>query len=130
MNEEKNEVEMKENIQNKEDKSKANNLCILSILLNFVPPLLTGVFSSIFNSNLNGESFISSVIFKVLYFILGVCPTAAFIIIIYVRIKYPKNTFGKVLMIFYIVGIIIYIFLFVAILVTCSSALNEMRGCY
>ena len=66
MNEEKNEVEMKENIQNKEDKSKANNLCILSILLNFVPPLLTGVFSSIFNSNLNGESFISSVIFKVL----------------------------------------------------------------
>ena len=127
INEENKELELKGNLHNNnEDNQKANNLCILSVVLNFVPFVLIGLFSSIFADTLNRETIISSVIFEIFSLILRVCPVLAFIIMIYVRVKYQKNTFGKVLMIFYIVGIIIGIISFALLLFTCFS---EMRKC-
>ena len=91
-----------------------------------MPSVLIGLLSSIFAGTLNGESIISSIIFDIFSLILRVCPVLAFIIMIYVRVKYPKNTFGKVLMIFYIVGIMICIISVALFLFTCFS---EMRNC-
>lgn len=57
---------------------------------------------------------------------------AALVIIIYVRVKYPKNIFGKVLMWFYIVAFIMYVVLTIAVIIAigiaCGACLNECEG--
>ena len=47
---------------------------------------------------------------------------AALVIMIYVRVKYPKNIFGKVLMWVYIVLFVMYVLFMVAIIIACGIA--------
>ena len=47
---------------------------------------------------------------------------AALVIMIYVRVKYPKNVFGKVLMWVYIVLFALYIIAMVAFIIACGMA--------
>lgn len=47
---------------------------------------------------------------------------AALVVIIYVRVKYPKNIFGKVLMWVYIVLFILYIITMAVIIIACGIA--------
>lgn len=47
---------------------------------------------------------------------------ATLVIIIYVRVKYPKNVFGKVLMWVYIVLFALYIIAMVAFIIACGMA--------
>lgn len=47
---------------------------------------------------------------------------AALVIMIYVRVKYPKNVFGKVLMWVYIVLFALYIITMVAFIIACGMA--------
>ena len=60
---------------------------------------------------------------------------AAVVLVIYVRVKYPKNIFGKVLMWVYIVAFIVYVVLTVAVIIACGIAcgacVNECQtiGC-
>ena len=58
---------------------------------------------------------------------------AALVIIIFVRVKYPKNTFGKVLMWIYIVFFAIFIIIIAAIIISCGlacgSCAESCEGC-
>lgn len=49
---------------------------------------------------------------------------AALVIIIYVRVKYPQNIFGKVLMWVYIAIFIIYIITLAVVIIACGIACN------
>ena len=55
------------------------------------------------------------------------------VIIIYVRVKYPKNTFGKVLMWIYIVMFVLYIITMAVIIIACgiacSACIDECEKC-
>ncbi|MBQ4466074.1 MAG: hypothetical protein II916_08950 [Oscillospiraceae bacterium] len=54
---------------------------------------------------------------------------AAFVMMLVTRIKYPKNTLGKVLMWIYIVGAILAALAAILIIVACASCLNELSHC-
>lgn len=103
------------NKQNKNEKTrpkdnkKANIICLISLILQYVPVLLQisiGINSDIYK--------------KFVY----ICLLVSFILMIVVRVKYRKNKFGLILMILYIINIIATIILFALALFTCHQALN------
>ena len=113
-----------------EDNKKANMFCWISLGLFLAPILLAVVFeaaNSIFDINyLENAGNISSEISGLFYI-------GALVFMIIVRVKYPKNVFGKVLMWTYIVLTVISIITMVAMIIACSIAcstcMNEMQGC-
>ncbi|SFC17137.1 hypothetical protein [Ruminococcus albus] len=97
-----------------EDKKKANTMCIISLLLMFcVNPLIVEI-------SRNGYENITS--------ISGFSGLAALILMIYVRVKYPKNTFGKVLMIVYIVFFVLGLIWLTLIMAMCASCMKDCHG--
>ncbi|MBP5269014.1 MAG: hypothetical protein J6Z29_10710 [Ruminococcus sp.] len=94
-----------------EDKKRANNLCLISLILGHGLSLFSYILTQIIDMHT--------------YSIFGTAGLIAFILMIYVRVKYPKNKFGKVLMILYIVEIIIAIIALIAIIAACASCLND-----
>ncbi|WP_294479502.1 hypothetical protein [uncultured Ruminococcus sp.] len=105
-----------------EDKRKANILCLISL---------------IFGQGLSVLSFVLSKTYK-----LGISPLTAilgissFILMIYVRIYYPKNKFGIVLMTIYsieavliLIGVIAVIIMCYSLISSCNSCFNDCRGC-
>lgn len=108
------------NVNTLEDDKKANKLCIISLVLKYVPSILIGgVYSAVDSSNS---------IANALTLLLGLGPLAALILMIYVRVKYPKNTFGKVLMWLYIIEIVFSLIAIVIIMITCAGILNSCKG--
>ena len=120
-NEENKELENEKKItNNNEDNKKANMLCILSIALAVVPMLIGPFFRSILPEN--------SVILENISAILKIGFPAAFIIMIYVRCEYPKNSLGKVLMILYIIIPIIPVIFACLFLAMCFGAAPSCPG--
>lgn len=105
---------------NEEENKKANKLCIISLCLKYIPTIITGSFYGI-----TGES--NSVINSLIN-LLGLCPLAAFIIMIIVRVKYPKNKFGKIIMWIYIIELILVIIGVIILLIACGAILRDCRG--
>lgn len=120
-NEENKELDVKKNItsnnddDNNNNNQKANKLCIISLALAWVPNLIDEFFWNILPEFVL-ENFSS---------VSGICGSIALIIVIYVRVKYPKNIFGKVLMIFYIITGILAIVGACLAIVTCVDQLNN-----
>ena len=58
---------------------------------------------------------------------------AGIVLVIYVRVKYPKNIFGKVLMWIYIVLAVLILIAFIVMLVACTLACSYLietcQGC-
>ena len=100
-----------------EDNNKANILCFISLALKYIPSILTGIFYGITDNLKNTNNPIIS--------LLGVGPLIAFVLMIVVRVKYPKNKFGKVLMWIYIVELIISLILIIVIVIACAKILND-----
>ena len=63
-----------------------------------------------------------------LYGVTGLAELAGFVLMVYVRVKYPKNVFGKVLMWIYIVGFILYLIAAIVLLIACISCANSCSG--
>ena len=92
-----------------EDNKKANLLCTISVLLYFVGPLaifIIALFSSLISRSLG--SIISA--------LSGATRIAAIVLMIVARVKYPNNTFAKVLMWIYI-GLAILAAIFVVLFI-------------
>lgn len=90
----------------------ANNLCVVSLLLYFLGGFVFGFIPGL------GK-------------ILGMLsPLAAIGIMVYVRIKYPQNIFGKVLMIVYIVLTILAIIGLILLVIMCRQLANSCQGMY
>ena len=93
-----------------EENKKANKLGIISVILYFGGPVLSYIFYIIMyalttvSSSVYSEA--STILYGLLTMVLGVlsigCRTTAYVFMIIMRVKYPNNTFGKVLMWVYI----------------------------
>ena len=97
------------NNSQEEDNKKANLLCTISVLLYFVGPLaifIIALFSSLISRSLG--SIISA--------LSGATRIAAIVLMIVARVKYPNNTFAKVLMWIYI-GLAILAAIFVVLFI-------------
>ena len=99
------------NERRKEDDEKANKLCIISLLIMIIPNILVRIFE------IKSISMILLAAFG---------PLISYVIMICVRVRYPNNTFGKILMALYIIGIIVVV---IALCVTIQSCLNNLQSC-
>lgn len=128
-----------ENRQDLEDK-KANNLSYISIALLFIPKLLVFLTSFIFEKLIYiNNNFISSIINNIssgIYTIIPLTYIIGLILMINVRVKYPKNKTGKIAMWLYIITTSIEILLLILVLIfltftliSCVSCIGEMKGC-
>lgn len=99
---------------------------------------ITGTLSAIMNTIMGMDtSFMNDRTNAIAGMLGGVASTAlliaALVIIIYVRVKYPKNTFGKVLMWIYIVLFAIFIIIIAAAIIACGVAcgacVDAIEGC-
>ena len=113
------------NQETPEEKAQANKLCLYSIGCTILGHIATGLYAA-----LTGE--VSSLVGSISS-LLGV---AGLILMIVVRVKYPKNTFGKVLMwiyivyfIFAILSIIAAVILFAWFCYSCTEATNSGQSC-
>lgn len=97
-----------------EEKKAADKLCIISLCLMYGFNILSYIIAQ------SGSS--------AFYSISGIATIAAFIMMIVVRVKYPKNKFGKILMIIYLIQLAIGILAFLALMIMCQSCLHDCRG--
>ncbi len=102
----------KEQVYTKEDKDKANLLAAISLLCFLAPWLISGLFLKT-----DFEYIVSN--------LSGVLELASFVLMIYVRVRYPKNVFGKVLMWLYIVLGILFIISMIIFFVACISCVQS-----
>ena len=125
-----------ESEQNVYNDKHANHLCIISLACSLLPPIITAIIITIVSALTGPEySDIPSIIMNILGTIDTLGVIAGIAMMIYVRVKYPGNTFGKVLMWLYIIlaalAVILFIIYMVVALVaciSCLSCLNDMPG--
>jgi len=103
-----------------EEKRKANKMCWISVILMYGPASLRYLLAKIMSASTYLQ------MYETLGTLAAASALAAFILMIVVRVKYPKNTFGKVLMIIYLVQIALAILAILVFAAMCNSAL---RGC-
>ena len=123
-------------MNNPDDERKANVFCIASLICVFLPRVLQFLGYLLFGTLLQQvgrESVLYDRIsgalsaFGILFLIAGI------VLVIYVRVKYPKNIFGKVLMWIYIVLAVLILIAFIVMLVACTLACSYLietcQGC-
>lgn len=123
-----------------EDEKRANILCIISLACELLPILVNTIFS-LFSSTLmevaevDVESTVtfSDILMNVWGTVCVALMIAGLAIMIYVRVRYPQNVFGKVLMwVYIIVGVIsiiifiVYILFIIWACVSCMSCITEL----
>ncbi len=122
-----------------EDRKKANTLCIISTILLVAPKILSCI-GTFISSTITGEhisKFLYSALatrmvssmMSALYGLSSLCTIASLVLMIIVRVKYPKSTYGKVLMWIFIILGIIMILAFLMLLAFCISCSNSLKGC-
>ena len=122
-------------IETPEDKKKGNFWSWISLACfagGFVVDALMAVFMGVLNSityNLTSTANVSEMTNAAseAFIAIGGCVSillaiAALVIMIYVRVKYPKNIFGKVLMWVYIVLFAMYILFMAVVIIACGIA--------
>lgn len=124
-----------------EDNKKANIISTISIILALGVPILLGVmgwaavviFDDLSTTQMQDMSNIGEIITVGFGLISWGSRIAALALMIYVRVKYPNNIFGKVLMWIYIALIVIGIIVLSVVIISCGIAfgacVNGMRGC-
>ena len=109
-----------------EDQKAANILCIVSLILMFILPFICSIIVVLMMEYLPEDSTITQVAWLILGGITTFSPLLSLGMMIYVRVKYPKSTFGKVLMWLYIAFVVIAV---IAIIVVCAACAYEIKRC-
>ena len=111
-----------------EDNAKANRLSGIALLC----PILTFIITRLVNVYVNSSVIVNSMnyhdgqsILRIFESITGIIDIFGFALMIYVRAKYPNNTFGKVVMWIYIIFIILLILFIIAFLAACGLAIQS-----
>lgn len=125
---------MENNVQ-QDEKQEATKLCVASLIC-YLLPILTAVVIKVIEVFLLWEPNTIE-IYKVMNTILGILVmleyVASVVLVINVRVKYPENTFGKVLMWIYIITFIVAIIGIVIFLMFCGvmivSCIWGMQQC-
>jgi hypothetical protein len=119
--------------ETEEEKRKGNFFSGLSLACTLGGKVLSSIAAAIMNGfNYSSEILdnpLTRVIGTLLAGILGLSELAGFILMIYVRVKYPKNTFGKVLMWLYIIWLIMMVIAAILVIATCVMCVNELSSC-
>jgi len=109
---------------------KANILCLIALTNMIVLSILAAIVGSMMEvtdgTMLAGVGNILGIIVGLL---LMLSPIVSVAIVIYVRIKYPKNLFGKILMWILIVMAAIFVVIVGSTLLFCMWCENEMSSC-
>ena len=117
-------------MDNQNDNKKANILCLIALtnmfIINILGAIVVGITKIIFGTALAGVGSILSVIVGVLYMLSPIISAA---IVIYVRIKYPKNLFGKILMWILIIIAVCIGFIVITTMLFCMWCENELSSC-
>ena len=121
---------------------KANRLCCISLACVILPAVLTVLLPSVWDAFIVSKQD-GSLVLDILRNIFSVVGCLSFITgiatLIYVRVKYPQNRFGKVLMWIYIVITVIMIIALIVLMImchymivtcgeSCGSCLSECRS--
>ena len=119
-----------------EDERKANVFCIASLICVFLPRVLQFLGYLLFGTLLQQvgrESVLYDRLSGALSALGILFLIAGIVLVIYVRVKYPKNIFGKVLMWIYIVLAVLILIAFIVMLVACTLACSYLietcQGC-
>lgn len=112
-----------------ERRKKANILCIISLVCQFAPEIISGVFSGILqsvddfasNSSLEPLTYVSSMI-------VGGTYIASWVLMIIARVKYKESKFAKVLMWVYIGILAASIIAIILVVAMCAYLLKDCRG--
>ena len=119
-----------------EDERKVNVFCIASLICVFLPRVLQFLGYLLFGTLLQQvgrESVLYDRISGALSALGILFLIAGIVLVIYVRVKYPKNIFGKVLMWIYIVLAVLILIAFIVMLVACTLACSYLietcQGC-
>lgn len=119
-----------------EDEKKANSLCVVSLLCVFLPEILRMIcFRGIymFLGHVVQAEGILEKLSRGLDLLVVASVIAGIVLMIYVRVKYPKNVFGKVIMWLYIILAILAILMIIIMIVACTLAcgylINTCQGC-
>lgn len=116
-----------------ENNREANVLCVISLIC-AIGPILLFFMAGMFNIDLShlGSEVASSienftVVTEVAMFIVGI------VLMIFVRVKYPGNVFGKVLMwtyiVFTIIGLVIFVASIIFLYVMCNMSMEILDSC-
>lgn len=127
---------MYNDMNNPDDERKANVFCIASLICVFLPRVLQFLGYLFFGTLLQQvgrESVLHDRISGALSALGILSLIAGIVLVIYVRVKYPKNIFGKVLMWIYIVLAVLILIAFIVMLVACTLACSYLietcQGC-
>ncbi len=127
---------MYNDMNNPDDERKANVFCIASLICVFLPRVLQFLGYLLFGTLLQQvgrESVLYDRISGALSALGILSLIAGIVLVIYVRVKYPKNIFGKVLMWIYIVLAVLILIAFIVMLVACTLACSYLietcQGC-
>ena len=106
-------------LENQKDKN-VDFLCILSLVIGMVLPTLFNFVDGLLKSKklLAVSNFLNSII--------GLFSIAGLVLMIIIRVKYPKNKFGKILMWIYIV---FFVLSFLVLFVTLLACFTSCYGC-
>ena len=113
-----------------EDNHKANMYCVASLLCTFVIPLATmmvsGVLVNVFVSVDNDTT--TSLLSSAVSTISGLSHLAGWVLMIITRVRFPKNKFGKVLMIVYLSLLALVVIGIVVLIISCIKCLQDCPG--
>ena len=112
-----------------ERRKKANILCIISLVCQFAPEVLAGIFSGIVesiddlssNSSLEPLTYVSSTIVFATY-------VASWVLMIIARVKYKESKFAKVLMWVYIGILAASVIAIILVIAMCAYMLKDCQG--
>lgn len=124
-------VQNTEKVYTVEDEKKANKLGITSLCLFFGPGIVSALLIAI---SASVKSSIIMSLATILSALSGVASLASIVLMIIIRVKYPKNKLGKILMWLYIIlfvlAIVLTVLVFVACLAFCGNELSNCHGTF
>jgi len=112
----------------KKDNKKANILCWIA-LINIVVFCLAIIASIAGWFTIMADDTILLVVGSILSIIVGLSPGVSVALVIYVRIKYPKNLFGKILMWILILMAVSVVLMIVLSILACVKCVNDINNC-
>ena len=115
---------------NEQENKKANTLCWISLAC-AIGPWVLWIVTDILKDGAAGNSLgdVWGIICNIADALSLFGWLAALILMIYVRIKYPKNVFGLILMVLYIIVIITLILFVIFMYIMCHTFLGGCYGC-
>lgn len=120
-------------LQTKAENKKANILCIISAALMYGINVIRALFykkitAFLLENELENVNSLAGNIRGIANALACICPLIGFVLMIYIRVRYPKHIWGKVLMWFTIASIIMSVIYLTLLIIACNSCFGTVIG--